>query len=125
MTMTEHVIPLRPYYSDDEWVTDNLPNSIAPAVELEMVCKFTGRTRFTVLYIGPNGEDRQEHMGPMVKGPWGCLIAQPTVLSAYPQKRGETIEVSAGDVLICNGERMVITDNSRLAYPKLEKALAK
>ncbi len=122
------------YGSEDQWVTasnfelsrlrrDNQARDTEYAgqwVELIMYCRYTRNTeRFSVFYQGPAGACRVEHGGPQVPGPHGSLSAQATIIAATPVARAVCIEVEAGDVLVLNGQRMVITDDSPRDYPKL------
>lgn len=88
--------------------------------ELRMHCKYTRRQeRLSVLYTGPDGETRVKDHGSQIPGPHGSLIAQASVISANPVARAEYIDVEEGDVLILNGQRMVIADDRSMDYPHL------
>lgn len=91
-----------------------------PWIELRMRCRYTRRAeRFSILYTGPHGATRVEHGAAPVPGPHGALIPQATVIAAGPVERAEIIDVEEGDVLVLNGQRMVIIDDRLTGYPRL------
>lgn len=121
--ITAHMIPSR-YGETDQWVTaEQLRSSKRVAsdwIELRMHCRYTRRTeRFSVLYQGPGGKMRLDHGRPEVPGPVGSLIAQCSVIASTPVARARYIDVVAGDVLVINGQRMVIVDDNPHGYPRL------
>lgn len=90
-------------------------------VELRMYAKYTRRVeRFSIFYQGPGGACRTEQHGPMIQGPHGSLSAQATVIANSPVAQARYLDVEEGDVLVLNGQRMVIVDDRpRTDYPRL------
>jgi len=118
--ITPHVQPLN-YGDADQWASISAigPNAAA-TIELSCYSKYTRRDeRFTVLYQGPAGSMRMEHGGPQLPGPVGCLIPQASVLAATHITQPRIIRVIEGDVLVINGQRMVIVDDNPQGYPQL------
>jgi hypothetical protein len=114
------------YGENDQWVSKptylaDKPGEQAARIELVMYSKYIRREcNFTVLYQGPGGSMRVEQGGPEVPGPIGDLIPQATVISAHRGPRVNTVHVQEGDVLVINGQRMVILDDKpRTDYPRL------
>jgi hypothetical protein len=129
--ITENMIPSG-YGEADRWITADqfslaIPATTRPTdpdwaaawVELEMKCRYTGITRFSVLYQGPGGTMRTEYGAPEENGPIGSLVAQASVISSTPQRRPKLVHVQAGDVLVINNQRMVIVDDDPHRYPTL------
>ena len=130
--ISDHMVPSR-YGDSDQWVTADQFNLPIPAtsspydpdraeswIELVMYCRYTRSVqRFSVLYQGPAGEMRMVHGGPKVPGPIGSLVCQATVIAAQPVRKAKLIEVKESDVLVINGQRMVIVDSNPHQYPKL------
>lgn len=133
--LAEHYVPRvvmrpRPEYGEDFWTSVDGEKG----VELVMTCRYVPRypTHFSLMWVGPKGEARREQGGPVLPGPFGDLVAQSTVISAYPLPRPATVKVAAGQeldlVLVGDGEtedtatvaRVRITDDRRLEYPRLE-----
>lgn len=114
-----------PEYGKDFWVSQN--------VELVMGCRYLrGRgCRFSVMWLGAAGRARREYQGPIVAGPFGDLIPQATVMSAWPQELLPGIAVRTGDevdlVLVAEGQsegdapttRVRVTDDDPRGYPDL------
>lgn len=121
--ISAHLIPSQ-YGDADQWITANdFHRPQRPGgewIELRMHCRYTRRTeRFSVLYQGPDGKMRLEHGGPEVSGPVGSFIPQCSVIASSPVARARYIDVEAGDVLVINGQRMVIMDDQPHDYPRL------
>lgn len=134
--ISEHMVP-SDYGNADQWVSadqwhlptvedqgelqDEANELYAGAwIELDMTCKYTGRTRFSVFYQGPGGKCRTVFQGPQHAGPIGSLIALPSVIAAQQStRRPRVLEVKAGDVLVIHGQRMVIVDEDKTRYPAL------
>lgn len=121
--ITAHMIPSR-YGESDQWITaDEYNRDLRPGgewIQLRMKCRYTRRVeRFSVLYQGPGGKMRLEHGGPQVSGPIGSFIAQASVIANTPVAKARYLDVEAGDVLIINGQRMVILDDQPYGYPRI------
>ena len=128
--MAKHVIALVPQpkgNGGDHWTSPN-------GVELVMHSNYVRReVNFTIGVVGPDGEGRKEMGGPLVKGVWGYLVSQPSVLAAHRLRRPVLIRVEDGDTLevwcidpACEGADMlvhklelVIRDDRRMGYPRL------
>jgi hypothetical protein len=121
VTPTVHVVQLSPWKNagTDTWKTD-VPTcgGKEPATLYRMRSAYgRGDLRFTVLYIGPDGEGRREHQGPILPGPYCALIPESSVISSHEQPKEKVVEVKEGDVLILNGAPMILIDDQSYGYP--------
>jgi hypothetical protein len=118
--ITRNMIPSR-YGDADQWISANdFDGAGFEWIELRMKCRYTRRVeRFSVLYQGPGGTMRLEQGGPQVAGPVGGFIAQASVIASSPVARARYIDVEAGDVLVINGQRLVILDDRPHGYPRI------
>lgn len=117
-------IPLVPsrYGEPDRWTSDDESIKTVPGrwIELAMRCRYTRKVeRLSILYTGPEGTVRVTQGGPEVPGPHGSLIPQAGAVSAHPTAKPTYIDVTEGDVLVLNGQPMVIADDRLMAYPQL------
>lgn len=115
--ITAHLVPSRYDDEPDRWRTEQpLYGQKADALLLRMHCRYTRRREtFTILYQGPGGTMRKDEQ----PGPSGSLICQATVIAATPIARSVILDVSEHDVLVLNGQRMVILDDRPQHYPRL------
>lgn len=119
--ITAHLVPSRYDDEPDRWRTEQpLYGQKADALLLRMHCRYTRRREtFTILYQGPGGTMRLEHGNDEQPGPSGSLICQATVIAATPIARSVILDVFEHDVLVLNGQRMVILDDRPMDYPRL------
>lgn len=119
--ITAHLVPSRYDDEPDRWRTEQpMFGQKADALLLRMRCRYTRRREtFTVLYQGPGGTMRLEHGADEQPGPSGSLICQATVIAATVIARAVILDVAEHDVLILNGQRMVILDDRPQGYPRL------
>lgn len=123
--MKFHTANLVPHYDDkDQWVSRDQFNSgdgSGPWIEYRMYSRYVRRTiRFALFYVGPEGEARWEHGGPVVKGARGALIPQPTMITDGPQAQpAQVVELSEGDMIMMNDQPMMVLDDRGQNYPEL------
>lgn len=119
--ITAHLVPSRYDDEPDRWRTEQpMYGQKAEALLLRMRCRYTRRAEtFTILYQGPGGTMRLEHGADEQPGPSGSLICQATVIAATVIARAVILDVAEHDVLILNGQRMVILDDRPQGYPRL------
>lgn len=118
VTPAVHVVDLKslPSYGEDHW--DSQTSDEQARVVYRMHSRYgRGVLRFGVFYVGPNGEARRTHGGPILSGPYCALIPLATVISAWAGPREESVEVKEGDVLLLNGVPMILIDDQRYDYP--------
>ena len=114
-----HVVELKslPNYGEDNWTSD-ASGTGEPRVVYRMHSKYgRGTMRFTIFYVGPYGEARRVHGGPVLSGPYCALVPMSSVISAHPGVREEAVEVKEGDVLLLNGAPMILIDDQAYEYP--------
>ena len=114
-----HVVELKalPNYGEDHWTSD-ASGTGEPRLIYRMHSKYgRGTMRFTIFYVGPDGEARRVHGGPVLSGPYCALIPMSSVISAHPGVREEAVEVKEGDVLLLNGAPMILIDDQAYDYP--------
>lgn len=121
--ITPNMLPSE-YGEADQWKSAGQFNShklvAGDWIELRCHSRYTRRQeRFSVLYQGPAGTMRLEHGQAPEPGPVGCLIPQCSVIANTPVARARIIDVKVGDVLVINGQRMVIIDDNPMDYPRL------
>lgn len=113
-------LTLSPYGERDRWTSAHGYVEGAEWIELAMDCRYTGRTHFSVLYQGPLGTIRLRGMSAEEDGPIGKLVALPVVIASHhPAAPRRTLEVKSGDVLVIDGQRLVILDDDPHGYPTL------
>lgn len=121
VTPAVHVVQLKalPTYGVDNWASRTPRHGDAePVTVYRMRSRYTrGFVRFTVFYIGPDGEGRRMHGGPILPGPYCAMSPMSSVISAEPGPRENVVEVKEGDVLILNGVPMILIDDQTLDYP--------
>lgn len=119
---TANLVPSR-YNEKDSWTSKDAMDRSAPGdwIEYRVYSRYTRRTeRFSLLYVGPEGECRREFQGPVLPGPYAAMIPQATVISASPQARpDQTVELEEGDMVVLNGQPMMLIDDRALDYPQL------
>lgn len=121
------IVPQSPSYGADHWEVKLGPFAGDHVVELRMRCRYvrSHAINFAVMWVGPQGEARLVHGGPMVSGPFGSLIPLAGVISNQRRDfRPTYLEVKAGDELILvapdgRESRVRIIDDRRYEYPKL------
>lgn len=121
------IVPQPPSYGADHWEVKSGPFAGDHEVELRMRCRYvpSHAINFAISWVGPDGEARRVHGGPMVPGPFGSLIALASVISNQRRDfRPTYLEVKAGDELILvtpdgREARVRITDDRPFEYPKL------
>lgn len=119
VTPAVHVVGLvaLPNYGEDNWGSDNSGVG-EPRLVYRMHSKYgRGVMRFTIFYIGPNGEARRTHGGPILAGPYCALVPMSSVISAYSGPPEKSVEVKEGDVLLLNGVPMILIDDDPWGYP--------
>jgi hypothetical protein len=119
VTPTVHVVALKalPSYGEDNWTSD-ASGTGEPRLVYRMHSRYgRGNVRFTIFYVGPDGEARRVHGGPVLSGPYCALIPMSSVISAHAGPREEAVEVKEGDVLLLNGAPMILIDDQALEYP--------
>jgi hypothetical protein len=119
VTPAVHVVELKalPNYGEDIWTSD-ASGTGEPRLVYRMRSKYgRGNMRFTIFYVGPDGEARRVHGGPVLSGPYCALVPMSSVISAYPGEREEAVEVKEGDVLVLNGAPMILIDDQPYDYP--------
>lgn len=119
VTPAVHVVELKalPNYGADHWTSD-ASGTGEPRLVYRMHSKYgRGNMRFTIFYVGPNGEARRTHGGPILSGPYCALVPMSSVISAHPGVREEAVEVKEGDVLLLNGVPMILIDDQAYEYP--------
>lgn len=119
VTPAVHVVELKalPNYGEDIWTSD-ASGTGEPRVVYRMHSKYgRGTMRFTVFYVGPDGEARRVHGGPILSGSYCSMVPMCSVISAYAGPREEVVEVKEGDVLILNGAPMILIDDQPYEYP--------
>lgn len=112
--ITAHMAP-SPYGDADQWRTDE-------ALKLRMHGRYQGHTlNWSVLYQGPGGTIRMSGdpigNGQGRPGPVAALIPNPSVIALHHPSQPQVIDVAPGDVLVINGQRLVITDDEQLHNP--------
>jgi hypothetical protein len=120
--MQFHTATLTPYYDDtDQWVSVDQFNGTGAWIEYRAYSRYTRRwERFSLLYVGPEGECRRVHQGPVLPGPYAAMIPQATMIAAHPQARpAQTVELEEGDVIVFNDQPMVLIDDRPGQYPQL------
>jgi len=113
-----HVVELKAQtnYGADHWVSDEALDG--PRTVYRMHSRYgRGTMRFSVMYVGPEGEARRVHQGPVIPGPYCALIPLSSVISAWAGPKERYVEVKEGDVLLLNGVPMILIDDDTLAYP--------
>lgn len=113
-----HVVELRPQtnYGADHWISDDSVDG--PRTVYRMHSRYgRGVMRFSVMYVGPEGEARRVHQGPIIPGPYCALIPLSSVISAWAGPKERYVEVKEGDVLVLNGLPMILIDDDHLSYP--------
>jgi hypothetical protein len=118
---TANLTPSR-YNEADQWVSvDRFTSGNGEWIEYTAYSRYVRRNvRFSVLYQGPDGVCRREHGAPEVPGPYAALIPQATVIAAYPQaKPAQVVELEEGDMIMFNGQPMMMIDDRALDYPQL------
>ena len=113
---------LAPHYDDtDQWVSVDQFNGTGEWIEYRAYSRYTRRhERFSLLYVGPEGECRREYQGPVLPGPYAAMIPQATMISAHPQARPvQTVELEEGDMIVFNGLPMMLIDDRAMDYPQL------
>lgn len=113
---------LTPHYDDtDQWVSVDQFNGTGEWIEYRAYSRYTRRReRFSLLYVGPEGECRREYQGPVLPGPYAAMIPQATMISAHPQARPvQTVELEEGDMIVFNGLPMMLIDDRAMDYPQL------
>lgn len=119
VTPAVHVVGLvaLPNYGEDNWGSDNSGVG-EPRLVYRMHSKYgRGVMRFTIFYVGPNGEARRTHGGPILAGPYCALVPMSSVISAYSGPPEKSVEVKEGDVLLLNGVPMILIDDDPWGYP--------
>jgi hypothetical protein len=119
VTPAVHVVELKalPNYGEDNWTSDASATG-EPRLVYRMHSKYgRGNVRFTIFYVGPDGEARRTHGGPVLAGPYCALVPMSSVISAHAGPREEAVEVKEGDVLILNGTPMILIDDQPYEYP--------
>lgn len=119
VTPAVHVVGLvaLPNYGEDNWGSGNSGVGESRLV-YRMHSKYgRGVMRFTIFYVGPNGEARRTHGGPILAGPYCALVPMSSVISAYSGPPEKSVEVKEGDVLLLNGVPMILIDDQRYEYP--------
>lgn len=107
---------------NDQWTSvDAFTPGNGEWIEYRVYSRYTRRVeRFSLLYVGPEGECRRVMHGPVVPGPYAAMIPQATVISAHPQARpAQTVELEEGDMIVLNGVPMMIIDDRAMDYPQL------
>lgn len=121
VTPAVHVVQLAalPNYGVDHWTSGQpMHGDQEPRTIYRMHSRYgRGHMRFTVLYVGPDGEARRSHQGPILPGPYCALVPMSSVISAWAGPRENTVEVKEGDVFILNGHPMILIDDAALDYP--------
>lgn len=113
-----HVVELKAQtnYGADHWVSDDAVDG--PRTVYRMHSRYgRGHMRFSVMYVGPKGEARRVHQGPIIPGPYCALIPMSTVISAWAGPKERYVDVQEGDVLLLNGLPMILIDDETLGYP--------
>lgn len=116
---TVHVVELAPLtsYGADHWTSDDRADD-TPRTVYRMHSRYgRGTMRFSIMYVGPEGEARRVHQGPIIPGPYCALIPLSSVISAWAGPKERYVEVQEGDVLILNGLPMILIDDDALGYP--------
>lgn len=119
VTPAVHMVELKalPSYGVDNWTSDASATG-EPRVVYRMRSKYgRGNMRFTIFYVGPDGEARRTHGGPVLSGPYCSMIPMSSVISAWAGPKEEAVEVKEGDVLILNGTPMILIDDQAFEYP--------
>ena len=123
MTNTHNANLVRYTEASDYWVSADGFNRHENGqwIEYTMKSRYIGRmVRFSVLYVGPEGEARREHGGPVLPGPYAALIPQATIISAHAvEQPTEVTHLEDGDTIMLNGQPMRVIDDSRMNYPSL------
>lgn len=121
VTPAVHVVKLEalPNYGADNWASDaSKVSDTEPRTVYRMHSRYgRGSLRFTVFYIGPEGEGRRVHRGPILPGPFCAMSPMSSVISAWATPREDVVEVKEGDVLILNGLPMILIDDQAFDYP--------
>lgn len=121
VTPAVHVVKLEalPNYGVDTWASDaSKASDTEPRTVYRMHSRYgRGSLRFTVFYIGPEGEGRRVHRGPILPGPYCAMSPMSSVISAWATPRENVVEVKEGDVLILNGVPMILIDDQAFDYP--------
>jgi hypothetical protein len=121
VTPAVHVVKLEalPNYGVDTWASDaSKASDTEPRTVYRMHSRYgRGSLRFTVFYIGPEGEGRRVHQGPILPGPYCAMSPMSSVISAWATPRENVVEVKEGDVLILNGVPMILIDDQSMDYP--------
>lgn len=103
-------------YGVDHWVSDDSLDG--PRTVYRMHSRYgRGTMRFSIMYVGPEGEARRVHQGPIIPGPYCALIPLSSVISAWAGPKERYVEVQEGDVLLLNGVPMIVIDDDTLGYP--------
>jgi hypothetical protein len=119
VTPAVHVVELAalPNYGEDHWTSDVARDDQARTVYRMHSRYGRGTMRFSILYVGPQGEARRTQGGPVLSGPYCALVPMSSVISAWKGPREEAVEVKEGDVLLLNGVPMILIDDQRYEYP--------
>jgi hypothetical protein len=121
VTPAVHVVDLSPLpnYGEDHWTSGQpMHGDREPRTIYRMHSRYgRGHMRFTVLYVGPDGEARRKYQGPIMPGPYCALVPMSSVISAWAGPRENVVEVKEGDVLLLNGLPMILIDDQGMEYP--------
>lgn len=117
---TANLVPSS-YGESDQWVSVDQFNRNGEWIEYSVYSRYVRRNiRFSLLYQGPDGVCRREHGGPEVPGPYAAMIPQASVISLHPQaKPAQVVELAEGDMIMFNGQPMMLIDDRALDYPQL------
>ncbi len=113
---TLHGAHVAPYAAGNDWW-----HTAYNGTEYRMHSRYQGRsTRFTLLFIGPNGVGRLVQDGPAVPGPRASLVAGATVIAAHrtgPQPH--IVDLAVGDRIRIRGYLFEVRDDRPHSDPGL------
>lgn len=117
---TANLVPSS-YGESDQWVSVDRFDGSGEWIEYSAYSRYVRRNvRFSLLYQGPEGVCRREHGGAEVPGPYAAMIPQATVIALHPQaKPAQVVELSEGDMIMFNGQPMMLIDDRAMDYPQL------
>lgn len=117
---TANLVPSS-YGESDQWVSVDRFDGKGEWIEYSAYSRYVRRNvRFSLLYQGPDGVCRREQGEPEVPGPYAAMIPQASVISLHPQaKPAQVVELEEGDMIVFNGQPMMLIDDRALNYPQL------